>query len=217
MKKYFALFIATALVLMFVTISTAQEKNESKTTVKWGLGVSSSIFSISSLNYYIPPYQSTAISIPIYFSNQFKIEPFVDYGNYQNESKPGSIYDEKDEFKYHTITIGSGIFYSKEIIDTRIHFGTNIGYVNQYYYQNYEGGISSYSTEHKGNGILIAPSIGGEYFFSNHFSLGSEVRFEWSELDSDNSQIDSMIENKYKSSTNRFTTSGLVFVRFYIK
>lgn len=194
-----------------------KEPSESKTAVKWGFGVSTSIFSIGALDYYIPPYQSTVISMPIYFSDQVKIEPFIDYGNYHNENKPGSVYYEKDEFKYHSITFGTGIFYSKEIINTRIHFGANIGYVNQYYYQSYERGISSYSTEHKGNGVLIAPSIGGEYFFSHHFSLGSEVRFEWSKLDSDNTQIDSSIENKYKSSTNRFMTSGLVFVRFYIK
>jgi hypothetical protein len=217
MKKYFVLFITLALVLTLLTISVAQESTESKTAVKWGFGVSTSIFSIGALEYYIPPYQSTAISIPIYFSNQFKMEPFIDYGNYHNERKPGSIDDEKDEYKYHSITIGTGIFYSKDIIDTRIHIGINIGYMNQYYFSGYDRGIFSYSTEHEGNGLLIAPSIGGEYFFSHHFSLGSEVQFEWSTLDSDNTETDNSTQNKYKSLSNRFVTKGLVIVRFYIK
>ncbi len=69
----------------------------------------------------------------------------------------------------------------------------------------------SYNSYHEdnGSGFLITPIVGGEYFFSDYFSLGGEVHFEWSQLNIDElDRVDNDEEN-YTSTLNRLNT--LVF------
>jgi hypothetical protein len=210
MKKNYVISSTVALLMLFFSISAAQDSTISKTSVKWGLGVTTTLFTLNSYQSYVPQYQNTAISIPIFLSGQFKIEPYIAYVHYNNE-------EEVYEINYHSLIIATGILYSQDFVDTRLHFGVNIGYINNNFKYKDTYDYSPYSSEDNGNGFLIAPTIGGEYFFSGHFSLGSEIRLEFSKIDSDNNDTDYILVDNYDSSTKRFATMAMIMVRIYFK
>ena len=218
MKKFPAVLMSTIYLFCFFSISAAQDSTVSKTSVKWGLGVTSTLFTLNSDQSYVSQSQNTAISIPIFLSGQFKIEPYFAYVHYNSEEESDQISSNNNyEVKSHSIIVATGFFYSRDFVDTRLHFGVNIGYLNSYLKYKNMYGISSNSSEEDARGFLIAPTIGGEYFFSSHFSLGSEISLEFSKLDSDNKDTDYLAEYNYDSSARRFVTLAMIMVRIYFK
>jgi hypothetical protein len=97
-------------------------------------------------------------------------------GNFRFESTFGFVFS-KSQSKY---SLGLGAFKFKDLSDFRILSGIRLGLSD-------------------GNVIAIAPSLGGEYYFNDHFSIGSEI------------QLRGTLDN----SDFRFFTNTLVLARFY--
>ncbi len=172
--------------------------------------------------------------IPIDLSPSVRITPEIGY--FQSTQEHNTEYksdylSEKCEYETKTSVyqIGLGIFkkMSKKNIDLYsgirggfIHSAVknkgNSTYVHDYYgYQDTE--IERYDNKETTSGFYIGPTIGGEYFLSNHFSLGAEVQVKYystntKEEDNENSDDG---DDKDELSVSSISTKPLVFVRFY--
>jgi hypothetical protein len=206
-------------VLLSISLnSIVYPQDSSKSSVKWGVGISSPVFFTSSYQFIIPPAQNTSISVPVFIKATFKLEPFISFSDYQyeNEYKPATTTTtDRNETKYRFMTVGLGIFYSWPIKKTNVHFGGKLGYIKSQYEYIFEGSGFSSSNEDKGSGYLLSPAVGGEYFFSDHFSLGGELNFEWTSVDSDGEDRDNSNVRESSSTVKRFSTGGIVNIRVY--
>ncbi|MBL7128000.1 MAG: hypothetical protein ISS16_03345 [Ignavibacteria bacterium] len=222
MKNLSVIVILSFVLLTFSSSLYSQESSADKQTIKVGIGISSAFSTISLYQYPSlnsdQPQLNTAVSIPMIFSSVYKLEPYVSYTSVKSETKNDNLnlsnYDYN--FKGHYISVGMGIFYVKEIEKTKLHFGARGGYLSTYTESKmYSLSYNSYH-EDKGSGFLITPIIGAEYFFSDYFSLGGEVHFEWSHLNIDEiDKYDNNDEESYTSTLNRLNTLGIIVVRFY--
>lgn len=109
--------------------------------------------------------------------DQYVIEPsLLIYSDHEKSTDNASI--ENDDFDAVEINIG---FYKKDSVTdgAYIYYGAKIGYKKQE--QKSEFGASVGKT--KVDGYLIAPTIGAEYYFTNRFSLGLEISFQYENTD----------------------------------
>ena len=96
--------------------------------------------------------------------------------NFRIEPTFGFIFS-KDRSKY---VLGLGVFKLKDISKLRIVTGLRLGFSD-------------------GNVFAIAPSLGGEYLFNDHFSVGTEVQ----------------LRGTFEKGDFTFLTNTLVLARFY--
>ena len=201
-----------SVLLLSILIAISSVYTQESSAFKWGIGVASPFVQSQ---YVIPAYPNTVISIPMFFSRQFKLEPFISYSDFTDEQKREDETPYTLDVNYQNVAVGVGLFYSKPINTTRLHFGVQFGYVRSKYEYKYVYPNDANITESNGDGYLISPIIGGEYFFSEHFSLGGQVHFEWYSVSSDETTSSEFENRKYANSTTRKNTLGLIAVRFY--
>lgn len=221
MKNLSLIVILSFVLLSFSSLLYSQESTSEKQTIKVGIGISSAFSTISIYQYPTfysdQPQLNTAVSIPMIFSSVYKLEPYVSYTSINSERKNDkqTTPDYNYEFKGHFLSVGIGIFYVKKIDKTNLHFGARGGYLNSYNEVKSTSFMSDNYYEDKGSGFSITPIIGAEYFFSDNFSLGGEVHFEWSQLNIDEIDKYDGNESKYESKLKRLNTLGYIVVRFY--
>ena len=133
--------------------------------------------------------------IPILISNSFRIEPEIGIYRY-------SITLNEGDRSYTVLSVACGIFPVSHKGKVDIYYGGRIGLVyssETYQYPQNESDQSKYD-------LQLSPAIGGEYFFTDHLSLGGELQLNL--LFPDQWNGDDISEMIIKSKT-------LIFVRFY--
>jgi len=142
------------------------------------------------------------ITVPIITSPSFRIEPEVGYFRASQEvTISGTTYEESES----SWRIGVGIFPQKMYEDFTLYYGGRVGYISQK--KTSEGGGSE--DEETTTGFFIAPAIGGEHNFSDHFSIGAEAQVVYASLTNEEDDRD------YDVDLSLFDTRGLIFFRFY--
>ncbi|MCK4558614.1 MAG: outer membrane beta-barrel protein [Calditrichia bacterium] len=142
------------------------------------------------------------ITVPIITSPGFRIEPEVGYFSASEKATiSGTTYEES----VSSWRIGVGIFPQKMYEDFTLYYGGRVGYISQK--QTSEGGGSI--DEETTTGFFIAPAIGGEHNFSDHFSIGAEAQIVYATLTNEEDDRD------YDVDLSLFDTRGLIFFRFY--
>ncbi len=144
---------------------------------------------------------NATIVVPVFMSANFRLEPEIGYFTATQEETNGDT----ETSTATSWRIGVGIFPQKTYDDFILYYGGRVGYLSQS--EKYEEG--TYNYEENTSGFFIAPAIGGEHFFSDHFSIGGEAQLVYATLDGDNNQNDDKI------SLNLFNTRVLAFFRFY--
>jgi hypothetical protein len=144
----------------------------------------------------------SAITIPIILSPTFRLEPEV---GYFSASQEASISGTKVEESITSWTIGAGIFPQKVYTDFTLYYGGRVGYISQK--MTSEAGANK--EEDNTSGFYIAPAIGGEHNFSDHFSIGAEAQVVYASLTNEED------DREYDVDISLFDTRGLVFFRFY--
>jgi hypothetical protein len=168
----------TSLILVLMTLLLTQSlfgQDNEIINPKFGLGVS--LFNLSGAESETLEY-GNSIYFTINIGSKFRLEPTVGY-----------ISEIGDEAKY-SIEIGG--FGRKSISNFNILYGLRIGLMFRSRLTNY---YSPYIEEAK----IIAPTLGGEYYFIKNFSIGSEVQLKFK------------LEDEYRS----VYTKSSVIVRFY--
>ena len=142
------------------------------------------------------------ITVPIITSPGFRIEPEVGYFSASEKATvSGTTYEES----VSSWRIGVGIFPQKMYEDFTLYYGGRVGYISQK--QTSEGG--SDKDEETTTGFFLAPAIGGEHNFSDHFSIGAEAQVVYATLTNEEDDRD------YDVDLSLFDTRGLIFFRFY--
>ncbi|PJA53470.1 MAG: hypothetical protein CO167_07285 [Candidatus Marinimicrobia bacterium CG_4_9_14_3_um_filter_48_9] len=108
--------------------------------------------------------------VPIDFGT-WKLEPFFSYYNSTSTQNDG------DEYSTTVKNLGLGLFWKTNFIKTSIFYGVRVGTYSDIYSREYKN-YPEDNYENSLKGTYVAPTVGGEYFFSNHFSLGGEISFE---------------------------------------
>lgn len=207
--------IIKCIVVLLSASPFSYSQDSTKSLVKWGIGISSSTLFLST--YPSPESNNTALSFPICIYSHFKVEPYFGFSRSREKSKtePPVTTTIITGREYQVTTLGIGIFYGKPIKRTKLHFGGKIGYIISRWENKYRYSTSLSETEDKGKGYLFSPIIGGEYFFSDHFSLGGEANFQWSSLDIDRKERSDSSEQKYSLTLKEFRTIGIIYIRIY--
>lgn len=116
----------------------------------------------------------SAIYVPIEFDGKWMLEPSLRYAKTDQEFDGGHSKTERLE-------LGVGAFALKPITESvRLYFGARAAYLNgdtDYYLPSFFG---SGDTE----GYRISPTVGFEYLFNKHLSLGGEAEWFYEEGDS---------------------------------
>jgi hypothetical protein len=119
--------------------------------------------------------------VPINVSESFRIEPNVRYGSSEYEFDDG-LRDSQDT---ETWELGVGVFGIKKITDAaHIYYGARVAYIDTEstttQSSSFGDDIRSESTQ---DGYRIGPTVGFEYLFGGHFSIGGEASYTFVDLE----------------------------------
>jgi hypothetical protein len=134
---------------------------------------------------------------PINISDQFRIEPIL-------ELRITNAKSEQSNNDGISLEFSIGIFPIVKYDKLNIYYGARIGYI-------YTDKKSDYD-EDRTKGLIISPTIGGEYFLISRFSLSTELHYEYKYYNYRYKYYDEL-ENNYISSGN---TRANIILRVYL-
>jgi opacity protein-like surface antigen len=147
-----------------------------------------------------------AIYVPVQFAEKFRLEPSVRYGSSEDTSKYSSATVTTDS---RTWELGLGAFGLTKVSEAaRIYYGARVSY--------FDGKTTSRTVTRTGSGgyettldgFGFAPTLGVEFVFANHFSLGGEAAYVFQETDSETVGISSPTNSE---SEDQGTQTRLIF------
>ncbi len=174
------------------------------------------------------PVAPITVLVPMRFSN-FKIEPEVGIYNFSyNISAPkdstGTAVDYAYAFRSTGIQIGAGFYYTEQLAgNLSAYFGPRAGIITySTEFDNYapaadsEYGETSSTVESSRTDFYVGVTLGGEYFFSNAFSLGADVGFEYLSLGTESNTITPVVNGTQTATTGHsLITKGAIVARVY--
>ena len=126
-----------------------------------------------------------AILIPIQITNRLRIEPEIGVFRHSRE-EPGAI---DVDYSVSTFEIGLGVFPQTLQQNFRLYYGLRVGYVameeEAKQTTSVRGTEVTATATQDADGFFLAPAVGGEYLFSDRFSLGGEVQFRHISVEGD--------------------------------
>jgi len=139
-----------------------------------------------------------AIYVPVKVSETLRVEPYVSY--YDLESDFGTA-----NTSYQYAEGGVGFFGQAAVTEqVQSYVGARFGYFRNK--GESSGGFSDTDEE----GFIIAPTIGGEFFFVPQFAVGVEAYVFYRDSDED-------IEGFGEAETKDYGTGSRVVARFFFK
>lgn len=121
------------------------------------------------------------IYVPIDINDTFRIEPLVRYSKDTSESDGART-------RHETLEIGAGLFKLYPLTESiHIYYGGRLSYLNLESELNYPASMVSSNTS--ADGYRIAPTLGFEYFFNKHVSIGGEAQWFYSDLEHDRQDL----------------------------
>ena len=194
-------FIFIIIFLCISGISLGQEAT--KTETKIGIGIAiidmEKLFEVSmgtGMGMF------ATITVPIITSPGFRIEPEVGYFSFSQDYTAGGTTVEQSLSSWR---IGVGILPQGMYGDFTLYYGGRVGYISQ----KQTSEVGSNKEEETTSGFFIAPTIGGEHNFSDHFSIGAEAQLVYGSLTNEEDDRD------YDVDISLIDTRGLIFFRFY--
>ena len=201
MKK----LILTSILLISINNLYSQDSS----SVKYGFGLSIIDFRNAVDGVYTYHGYSPNFSIPIIINSNFKIEPTI--GFYSRTFKYKSANDD-EERNENSFQIGIGIFSIKKYDNLMIYYGGHLGVI--LLYKDEKDDNVTYIDE-EGFGYFVSPAIGGEYFISDHFSVGGEIQFKYYIIES-TEKLPNGSPPKIEYTFNSFIVRSMVILRFYL-
>ncbi len=114
------------------------------------------------------------VSLPLRFGN-FIVEPELSfYDSSEDTTFPTSPLD-TSTYKYQQYTLETGVYWRRPIIPSvEMYVGGRVGYTRYKQSRTYPSSPSS-NYAYDSSGFYLGPTLGAEYFFNKHFSLGLDV------------------------------------------
>ena len=135
-------------------------------------------------------FEASQLYLPIDFRN-FRIEPTISRRLTREETPIMETHTERET------KLGVGLFLKKNYDKTTIYYGIRMGIGEYKFTYAYSSSSSRYNNF---NTIRYwGPAMGGEYYFSPHFSIGGETLLEMENKDKDyNEHPSKMISEEIK-------------------
>ena len=153
------------------------------------------------------------ILVPIHFGQRFKLEPWLGVFRFKEKSEDtGFTSDEKvTQWRF-----GTGLYFRFPTSESFVpYFGPRVGLMlTSFSDENtFTGGSSKFELSE--TDFLIGLALGGEYFFSGHFSLGGEVQLNYISLGEPTVKDDGIEITDGSLSRNLFSNGASILARFY--
>lgn len=190
--KTSVIFPALLLTIFFLSPS-AQAQNKNKIGLGVGLNTSALIGAITEGAFV----SSTGIYLPISMPPTIRFEPNVAFARTVSKNDTAKESDA-------AIQVGAGLFTMQSVnTATQIYFGVRAGAA----FNQSKSSFGPNSTTRSKTDFFVGPAFGGEYFFSDNFSLGAEAQLVMVFFGSydDDSEV----------STNLLFTNSIFFTRVY--
>ena len=186
--------LSSIILLILLTLSMpVHAQNETKVGLGVGLNTSALIGAITEGAFV----SSTGIYLPISMPPTIRFEPNVAFARTVSKNDTAKESDA-------AIQVGVGLFTMQSVNNaTQIYFGVRAGAA----FNQSKNSFGPNSTTRSKTDFFVGPAFGGEYFFSDNFSLGAEAQLVMVFFGSydDDSEV----------STNLLFTNSIFFTRVY--
>lgn len=176
-----------------------------------GIGVSlnpSALFMSDNESTLMLPIGFGNIYVPI-IAGPLKIEPEVGIWR-TSSSSSGTDYSSSSTGTL--LRVGAGVFHLVQVGGgTALYVGPRVAMVRTSSSSTYSGGTPSSSHQ---TSWSLGLAIGGEHFFSPHFSLGGEVQLNYITIGDEEHEPSTPSTSSY--SNHVISNNGLIFIRLYL-
>ena len=140
-------------------------------------------------------------------SKNFLFEPTFGYSS--SSYSYTSLSERKNERNFSNLRLGAVLAYVNTNESLNYYYGIDLGVIltsvsNE---SSYLG--STETSDQSKTDFFIGPAIGGEYMFSNNFSLGGEIQVNYISIGNFNDDSD--------VSTSAISSRGKIILRWYVK
>lgn len=124
------------------------------------------------------------VYVPIDISKNFRLEPSVRY--YSSDSTTAQSLTESS-VDSDTLEVGIGVFGLKQVEEAaHLYYGIRLAYLDRSIESTtVTSSGTTFLDEAKQDGYRIGPTMGFEYLFGGHFSVGGEASYAFVELEDD--------------------------------
>ncbi|MEE9450904.1 MAG: outer membrane beta-barrel protein [Ignavibacteriaceae bacterium] len=188
-------FLCLSLLLLFSISLNAQDN---RMRIGFGVGFSKEASVIIG--------DESSLALPIDLANftfvvrgkSFRFEPNIGFFNL-SATTTGYMGTEVDA-SLSNYRLGAVIAYANAIASMNLYYGINIGVILS--------SISADSDSESKSDFFVGPAIGGEYMFSDNFSLGGEIQINYIKIGNfDDDSDDSM---------SIISSRGMIILRWYV-
>ena len=152
------------------------------------------------------------ILVPIHFGQRFKLEPWLGVVRSREKSEDTGFTSEEKLTQWR---FGTGLYYRFPASESFVpYFGPRVGLLLTSFSNEFTNGGSS-KFELSETDFLIGLALGGEYFFSGHFSLGGEVQLNYISLGEPTEKVDGTEITNGSLSRSLFSNGASILARFY--
>jgi hypothetical protein len=182
------------------------EKSDEEKKPKFGVGVSFSPFRGIFVERF-RPLDLADIRVPIFIGSHVKLEPEIGILRMTETVSGGDfLFDprvRKETFTQLRLALG-GYYRHSATEKLEIYVGPRVGIIRSTESIRRDDDEDSETLKD----LLLGAALGGEYFFSNHFSLGGEVQFNYLSFDETEDPFS-------RTEASLLTTNASVLLRFY--
>ncbi len=150
------------------------------------------------------------ISVPLRFGG-FTVEPELSFYEYSADRdyslSPGS----NQSYEYRQLSIETGVYWRQPLAPAvEMYVGGRAGYT-QYEYSTIYSSSPGSNYSHHTSGFYLGPTLGAEYFFNKHFSLGLDASLLFESISGEETSASS----PYEEDRTSIYTQGRARLRFY--
>ena len=190
-------FLCSILLFLFILDANAQDD---PMRIGFGVGYSHgyTFFGGEEISVITLPIDFADFSVVIRTKN-FRFEPTFGYfsSSYKNTIN-GITYESSSS----NLRLGTVLAYANAIASMNLYYGIDIGVI----LSSETSGSSS--TDRSKTDFFVGPAIGGEYMFSENFSLGGEIQINYISIGNFDDDSD--------ASSTAVSTRGKIMLRWYV-
>ncbi len=112
------------------------------------------------------------VSVPLRFGN-ITVEPDLSFYDFTSDTTYPSLPTDNSSSDNSQFALETGVYWRQQMVPSlEMYVGGRVGYSQNDNSTAYAAGTTSKVTE---EGFYLGPTLGAEYFFNPHFSLGLDV------------------------------------------
>lgn len=195
-------FLCSILLFLFVINVKAQD-DPVRIGFGVGFGQGFNFFGGEELSVITLPIDFADFSVVIRTRN-FRFEPTFGYFRSSYTSNSSGYTHESSS---SNLRLGTVLAYATAISSMNLYYGIDVGVIlsSEKSESTYPG---STSTDRSKTDFFIGPAIGGEYMFSENFSLGGEIQINYISIGNFDSDLD--------ASSSAVSSRGKIMLRWYV-